>query len=811
MARLTLPESLNKQRRALTKFWLNYRLPVIAVAVGLIVLVGGWFAWTTLQQSMSESSQNETSKVAEWIAKDVNAALEEMGATVDQQLDLPALAKLLADDEQDTLRAQEEALTAAIDGALGVRILERQDDRKVDADATPPVTYAALQMMRAAAVDGEAPNPEVLLFGEPEQHIALLRALSLADADGVIGFVLVGMDVELIASTVAKAQNSSTYIEVGQGGGKNAKVLGTKGRAALRQGVPTLTVPIQGSQMRVRLWADEGEAVADESVDSIVPMIGAVAALALAAFGAVFFVKKRKAQTDDVVVRDEASEAAAVDKLVKKLSGETGGVDDVDEAEVEAAVNLANEAAAIEVVDEDELHDEIFRAYDVRGVVGKTLTVNVVKRLGLAIGSEAYERGQQTLCVARDGRASSPELTAALIEGLRESGRDVIDVGEVPTPVLYFSTYYLDTGSGVMVTGSHNAPEYNGLKIMLAGDTLFGDDIQRLRQRIIDEEFVTGAGNAQAMDIAADYIRRVSEDVPVALGNAFKVVIDCGNGVAGNLAPKLIRALGHDVVELFCEVDGNFPNHHPDPSQPENLQDLIAAVRANDADLGFAFDGDGDRLGVVDSEGKILWPDSQMMLFARDVLSRNAGAEIVYDVKCSSRLGKVISKLGGKPLMYKTGHSFMKNKLKETGAPLAGEMSGHIFFKERWYGFDDALYAAARMLEILMGFKQRPAEVFSKLPAGVSTHELVVKMNEGENVAFMQSFGESDEFAGATVSTIDGIRVDWPDRWGLVRASNTNPSLVLRFEGDTEQALEEVKGTFRKLLLDKKPDLPLPF
>jgi phosphomannomutase/phosphoglucomutase len=377
--------------------------------------------------------------------------------------------------------------------------------------------------------------------------------------------------------------------------------------------------------------------------------------------------------------------------------------------------------------------------------------------------------------------------------------------------VLYFATYYLETGSGVMVTGSHNPPQYNGLKIMLGGDTLFGDDIQALRTRIGADDLHAGAGNLQSMDISADYIRRVSEDVPVALGNAFKVVIDCGNGVAGDFAPKLMRALGHDVVELYCEIDGNFPNHHPDPSQPENLADLIAAVKEHDADLGFAFDGDGDRLGMVDASGRIVWPDTQMMLFARDVLSRNAGAEIVFDVKCSSRLGKVIAKLGGKPVMYKTGHSFIKNKLKETGAPLAGEMSGHIFFKERWYGFDDALYAASRMLEILMGFKQKPTEVFSKLPAGVSTPELRVDMKEGENLSVMASLADTGQFADARVSTIDGVRVDWKDGWGLVRASNTTPSLVLRFEGDNEQALARIKETFRKLLLDKNPDLSLPF
>ena len=806
MARLTVPKSLNKQRRELTKFWLNYRRQLIVGVVAVVLVVAAALGWSLLQGNLEESEQRDTKRIASWAAKDMHATLQEQIEAVDKQLDLVALATLLADGDQEAMHSREEALMTAIEGAVGIRILARQDDRKPDYAAKPPITYASLQMMRAAAQDGESPPPEVLLFGEPEQHIALLRALKGAEDEAVSGFILIGLDVKAIKARFSRAQTDAMYVELSQKAGKKTKVLGRKGEPTLRQGPASLSVPVAGSALRVSVWAGEPMQAAES--DSLMPMLGAVVVLVLGALGVVVFLRKRKASA---AVAERDSESTSAEGLAG-FGGQTqdanAGADGASQITNEGDENMMQDAA---ISSEEPLRDEIFRAYDVRGVVDTTLTVEVVKKLGLAIGSEAYDRGQQTLCVARDGRTSSPELAAALIEGLRASGRDVIDVGEVPTPVLYFATYYLETGSGVMITGSHNPPNYNGLKIMLGGDTLFGDDIQALKHRILSGEFATGAGNVQTMDISADYIRRVSEDVPVALGNAFKVVVDCGNGVAGNFAPKLIRALGHDVVELFCEVDGGFPNHHPDPSQPENLQDLIAAIRVNDADLGFAFDGDGDRLGVVDSSGQIIWPDAQMMLFARDVLSRNPGAEIVYDVKCSSRLGKVIEKLGGKPVMFKTGHSYIKNKLKETGAPLAGEMSGHIFFKERWYGFDDALYAAARMLEILMGFKQRPAEVFAKLPAGVSTPELKVEMQEGENLLFMQSLNDTEQFAEATVSTIDGIRVDWPNRWGLVRASNTTPSLVLRFEGDDEQALEEVKGTFRKLLLEKKTDLSLPF
>jgi phosphomannomutase/phosphoglucomutase len=427
------------------------------------------------------------------------------------------------------------------------------------------------------------------------------------------------------------------------------------------------------------------------------------------------------------------------------------------------------------------------------------------------LGSEALERGQQELVVARDGRLSGPSLAAALERGLRESGRDVIDIGMVPTPVLYWATYFLGTHSGVMLTGSHNPANYNGLKIVLDGRALSGDAITAIRDRIKRGEFTAGAGNRRGAEIGADYIRRITDDVPVALSRSFKVVVDCGNGVPGVIAPKLIRALGHDVVELYCDVDGEFPNHHPDPSQPENLHDLIAVVAEEQADLGLAFDGDGDRLGVVDSAGTIIWPDRQMMLFAKDVLSRNPGKEIIYDVKCSNHLKTVIEQAGGVPLMWKTGHSLIKSKMRDSDSPLAGEMSGHIFFKERWYGFDDALYAAARLLEILVKDPRSPGAVFAELPGGVATPELRIDLPESEHAAFMAKLVQSAVFDGAALSTVDGLRVDYPDSWGLIRPSNTTPCLVLRFEADDQPALERIQGAFRQLIETLYPGLSLPF
>ncbi len=455
------------------------------------------------------------------------------------------------------------------------------------------------------------------------------------------------------------------------------------------------------------------------------------------------------------------------------------------------------------------LSPSIFRAYDIRGVIGETLTPDAVYDIGLAVGSEAHGHGEQRIIIARDGRLSSPELSRALADGIRASGRNVLDIGMVPTPLLYFATHTLNSGSGVMITGSHNPANYNGLKIVIAGATLAEAGIQRLRERIEQENFTQGRGAYESHDIVAAYIERIAWDF--RLGRCMKVVMDCGNGVAGEVAPQLFETLRCEVVKLYCDVDGSFPNHHPDPGKPENLKDLIHTVIAEGADLGIAFDGDGDRLGVVDSRGKVIWPDRQMMLFAADVLSRKPGADIIYDVKCTRHLASQILEHGGHPLMWKTGHSLIKAKMRETGAQLAGEMSGHIFFKERWYGFDDALYAGARLIEILSADPRSTSEVFAALPDSINTPELNVLLAEGENFTFVDALKAKASFADARVTDIDGLRVDFTDGFGLVRASNTTPSLVIRFEAETPDALERIEGQFRSLMKQVKPDIALPF
>lgn len=446
-----------------------------------------------------------------------------------------------------------------------------------------------------------------------------------------------------------------------------------------------------------------------------------------------------------------------------------------------------------------DITSSIFKAYDIRGIVEKELTPEVVKLIGMAIGSESIAQGERGIVVGRDGRLTGPMLSESLISGLIESGCHVVDIGMVPSPLVYFATYTKGASSGVMVTGSHNPPEYNGLKIMIAGETLSADKIQNLYSRIVNQQFSSGSGSSASINIDQDYMDTIKSDI--TLDRELNIVVDCGNGVAGNIAPKLFKTLGAKVTKLFCLVDGRFPNHHPDPSNPENLEDLIKEVIDTGADLGLAFDGDGDRLGLVDNRGNVIWADRQMILYARDVLSRKPGAKIIFDVKCSSLLPKDISEHGGEPIMSRTGHSFIKNKLKETDAELGGEMSGHIFFNDRWYGFDDAIYTGARLLEIISKTEKTCAEIFAEFPGGVSTPEINIHFDEqGQQYDAMETLSNSVDFPGSEINTIDGVRVDYENCWGLVRASNTTPCLVLRFEGNDQEALKSIKSQFKDWL-----------
>jgi phosphomannomutase/phosphoglucomutase len=454
---------------------------------------------------------------------------------------------------------------------------------------------------------------------------------------------------------------------------------------------------------------------------------------------------------------------------------------------------------------------DIFRAYDIRGIVGTNLDAGIARLIGEAIGTILIEKDLKGIVVGFDGRLSSPKLSEGLIEGLTATGVSVLNIGQVPTPVVYFATYNSEFTSGISITGSHNPPDYNGFKIMIDGHTLYGDEISNIFERIAEKRIIksTEPGRVVIKNIVPEYTQYITNDIQI--DRPLKIVVDCGNGVPGSVVPAVLRGIGAIVEEIYCEVDGNFPNHHPDPSDPDNLIDLIKTVKHTGADIGLAFDGDGDRLGVVTAQGEMIYPDRLLMLFAEDILHRNPGAAIIYDVKCTGALQGHILRHGGSPLMWKTGHSLIKAKMKETQAEFAGEMSGHFFFAERWFGFDDGIYAAARLLEILAAAPEGIQEKFDTLPKSFSTPELKVELEEGQQHSFMESFAAKANFEGARINNIDGVRADWPYGWGLVRASNTTPVLVLRFEADSELQLENIKKLFREQLLALREDLYLPF
>ncbi|HMM56436.1 MAG TPA: phosphomannomutase/phosphoglucomutase [Rudaea sp.] len=588
---------------------------------------------------------------------------------------------------------------------------------------------------------------------------------------------------------------SNARIDLRQGEGRGDLIIASIGNASVRDSLTDPGIGVGGSLFRIGSSLEEFDILLPDNLWLAIP-------LTLILFGLGMFLLQARniglREALDRFLRRRATAPAAAEQTLAQAIAKPAPTAKPKPAPAAAQADVAVDRS-------------IFRAYDIRGVLGKTLTAGVARQIGRAIGSEAQQRGLKEIVVGRDGRLSGPELSAALIDGLRASGCNVIDIGAAPTPVLYFATYHLNAGSGVMVTGSHNPPDYNGFKIVLGGETLAEQAIADLYVRISENRLASGSGGLQTMDVTADYTDRITSDVLIE--RKLKVVVDCGNGIPGAVAPAVLEGIGCEVLPLYCDVDGNFPNHHPDPSDPHNLQDLILSVKQMQADVGLAFDGDGDRLGVVTANGEIIFPDRTLMLFARDVLTRNPGATIIYDVKCTGKLQPWILQAGGSPIMWKTGHSLIKSKMRETEAELAGEMSGHFFFRERWYGFDDGIYAAARLMEILAADPEgrAPQEIFDSLPKGVSTPELKIEMIEGEHYRFIERFKEKSSFEGARVTTIDGVRADWPDGWGLVRASNTTPVLVLRFDADTDVALARIQDTFRKQLLALDANLKLPF
>ncbi len=787
-------------------------LPPILLLAG--VAAGGLWLYDRHQTRAEEARAQALEESAGALARDISGLLKAPLEAVDGLVADPLIIAAFRDGR--STEALENRLASAIPGALRVRLV-RRGQMQIDASATPPFTYASLDLLLKAERTGKAAGIEVHAAGTPAEHLEVARRVP---AEGAMeGFLHVSLDAgplrqqlpdlltrqEIASATVQQSMSGVPPIIVGRIGAAGS---GTEVR---------IKRPIAGTAWQLLLEPRDDTIQVDYVHLVVLPML-VMLLLGLLAME----YRARRARARRPAVTSPAAPTSHREKSPPRVESAAPPAPAQEPPVAAAAASAQPEAAPVPIPAEPPaevpgspaavIATGIFRSYDIRGVVGETLTVDAVRLIGLAFGAEAAARGQKIVVVGRDGRHSSLELHAALVDGLRATGRDVLDVGMVPSPVLYFATHYLATRTGVMVTGSHNPPAYNGLKLVLDGETLSGEAIQAIRRRIERGDWEElGQGDLQEVEIIPDYIRRVTEDIPVSLASALKIVVDCGNAVPGKIVPDILRALGHDVVELFCEVDGDFPNHHPDPSQPENLSDLIAMVAHEQADLGLAFDGDGDRLGVVDSAGGILWPDRQMMLFARQILKQHPGGKVVFDVKCSHLLAQDIREAGGEPLMARSGHSLIRHAMQESGALLAGDLSGHLFFKDRWYGFDDAIYAAGRLIEIVVDSGASSAELFARLPAAHSTPELRVDLPEDQHASFMQRLRAALDFPDGRLTEIDGIRVDFKDSWGLVRPSNTTPCLTLRFEGSDEAALALVQDRFRHLLHTIAPGLHLPF
>ncbi len=753
-------------------------LPVVA---GFLVLVGLWFAIAGGRQlrgdmrlSSLEAARDEA--VTE-THRDLQTARRKFSAT-------------LASPEVDAaLKAGDNAGAAKAFSAAWPELTRSEvwpADLQQRYAGLPASGYGSLAVGEAALAEGV---PVVRIISTVGGERLAVSGPAVGQPVQLLAYV--ELPLERVTHGVAAASLASgTYLSLRQG---SRDVL-ERGELGLKDSAESLAVKIPESDLRIAAAVPDGVMVPLGL--GAMSALGAGGVLILAAIGVWLVLRPRLLGV-----------AHAADGEVVQTFGDLQRTQ-VEETQPKPQLEITEVAPtkAAVVIDRS-----IFRAYDIRGVMGQTLDAGVAELIGQAIGSLMRDKGLEDIVVGRDGRLSGPELTEGLVNGLRKAGRNVIDIGLVPTPVVYFGCYHLRTGCGVAITGSHNPPDYNGFKIVVGGETLSGTAITDLHARIAEDRLHAAdtLGIVSERDISDDYVERIAGDIQI--GQRLKVVVDAGNGAAGVIGPRVLEAIGAEVTPLFCDIDGTFPNHHPDPSDPHNLAALIQMVERLEADIGIAFDGDGDRLGVITRTGKNIYPDRLLMLFAADVLQRNPGAVIVYDVKCTSRLPTHILLHGGSPLMWKTGHSLIKAKMRETDAELAGEMSGHFFFAERWYGFDDGIYAAARLLEILDGSGYSPEEVFDALPDGISTPEIKVDAPDGDPHAFVERFHEMARFEGARLSTIDGVRVDWPDGWGLVRASNTTPVLVMRFDADSNPAMARIQAAFREQLLAVKPGMTLPF
>ncbi|AGA88281.1 phosphomannomutase/phosphoglucomutase [Stutzerimonas stutzeri] len=823
------------------------------LASGLIGLgAAAALLWLGLQNAQQQQQAQLSQAWGQSQAGALQQALRQQRAETQALVDRQQLADVLRGDAERRRDAEERLLQlpGVVDAHLNIR------GRAVpDTNRPGPLNFAALDLLQRVEA-GQSPAPEAY---KVDNRWLLYSAVPLR-AEGqqaIRGTLLLVSDLERLFATLPALPAEAGQLRLTQ------QFSGTQEQLLLQRGAPAegaTAVTLSSGNANWKLVYLPGSEAAQATLSPLLLIGAALLALAgmLIGLQLVLGSQQRKLREDVMqisrllqelstgkTIQVPALSLPVLDALARnmvRLPVRPAGPAPTQAPAAAPAVRPAKpteyvdprlpetDILDIDILDEDQdifgldtkeretamssakapnLPASIFRAYDIRGVVGDSLTTETAYWVGRAIGSESLAKGEPNVSVGRDGRLSGPELVQHLIQGLLDSGCDVSDIGMVPTPVLYYAANILAGKSGVMLTGSHNPPDYNGFKIVIAGDTLANEQIQTLRKRIENNDLSSGVGKVEQVDVLERYFQQIRSDI--AMAKPMKVVVDCGNGVAGVIAPRMIEALGCTVIPLYCDVDGNFPNHHPDPGKPENLVDLIAKVKSEKADLGLAFDGDGDRVGVVTNAGTMIYADRLLMLFAKDVVSRNPGADIIFDVKCTRRLTPLISGYGGRPVMWKTGHSLIKKKMKESGALLAGEMSGHIFFKERWFGFDDGIYSAARLLEILSQDKRDAEQVFAAFPCDISTPEINITVTEESKFTIMDALQRDAQWGEANLITLDGVRVDYPKGWGLIRASNTTPVLVLRFEADSEEELSRIQDVFRAQLLNVAPDLKLPF
>ncbi|QSX74473.1 phosphomannomutase/phosphoglucomutase [Lysobacter arenosi] len=771
-------KGVEKEQLTASAAQLKAVLPLVIVTCALLA---AWFGWSGWQLHQDGERRQAVAQVRDDTLLAAQRALITEQKQLTQRLAAPALQAALAAGD---LAAASSELGKGWAGATDVVILPT--DLTAEYAALPKGGYGRLGVIEAA-IASDRPTAGLVRHGGGPQ---LALAAPARSGEATVGVAYVRLPLQKVTAVLENAEVSDdSYIALRQGGFSALE----RGDTTLAGGAEALAAKVPGTDLRVA-------AAVPDVAGGPLGLDAALCFVAAAVFALLALLAWRLPHLKLARGKAETAEEGVVQTLAESMESLPQPVKPPPVPSTKPAT------PALPVA----IDRGIFRAYDIRGVVGQSLDAGVAELIGHAIGSLMHDQGLTDIVVGRDGRLSGPMLTEGLIAGLRKAGRNVVDIGMAPTPVVYFGAYHLRAGSCVSVTGSHNPPDYNGFKIVVGGETLSGTAITDLYARIAEDRLHLGdLGKLSERDISEDYVQRIASDVQI--DRPLKIVVDAGNGVAGEIGPRVLSAIGAEVTPLYCDIDGTFPNHHPDPSEPHNLVDLTKMVQRLDADLGIAFDGDGDRLGVVTRDGENIFPDRLLMLFAADVLERNPGAVILYDVKCTGRLPGQILRHGGSPLMWKTGHSLIKAKMRETDAELAGEMSGHFFFKERWYGFDDGIYAAARLLEILAAQPRSPAETLAALPNGVSTPEIKVDAPDGDPHTFVDRFRDEARFEGGRLSTIDGLRVDFADGWGLVRASNTTPVLVMRFDADSADALARIKADFRSQLLALKPDLVLPF